>query len=147
ATTARAAPRAMTSTWSNASIAGCAKRLVRSTPSSKGRISNSPRKPAKNSITTKSACSLMAIAGNANSPRASRSTRLTAETGYDAIARDFLLSLCRRNGRLRGDGDRLAQPGAFGVVPHSRLRQCGRIVHSHGRRVFGLDLDHRLCRG
>ena len=40
--TARGAPRATTSTWSNASIACCARRRARSTPSSKGRIFEFP---------------------------------------------------------------------------------------------------------
>jgi len=47
ATTARAVPRATTSTWSNASIAGSARRLARSMPSSKGRTSSSRPRPAR----------------------------------------------------------------------------------------------------
>ena len=51
-TTARGARRATTSTWSNASIAGCARRPARSTPSSRARISNSPPRRARSFTTT-----------------------------------------------------------------------------------------------
>src|SRR5262245_589439 len=75
ATMAPAAPRATTSTWSNASIAGSARRPARSTLSSKARTSNSPPRRARSSTTTRSACSPTATAGSARSPRTSRSTR------------------------------------------------------------------------
>ena len=79
AKTAAGAPPAMTSTWSNASIAASVRRLVRSMRSSRGRISNSPPKPARSSISTRTGLWKTAIAGSANSPATSRSTRPIVE--------------------------------------------------------------------
>src|SRR6201988_2971015 len=48
-------------------------------PSSRGRTSSSPPRPARSSTTTRSACSRTATAGNARSPRISPSTRPIGE--------------------------------------------------------------------
>src|ERR1700722_15113175 len=48
-------------------------------PSSKGRISSSPPRPARSSTTTRSACLRTATAGSARSRRTSRSMRLTGD--------------------------------------------------------------------
>ena len=72
----RAAPPAMTSTWSNASIAASARKPARWMPSSKARISNFPPRRVKNFITTKTeAAWRMATAGSGKSPATWNSTR------------------------------------------------------------------------
>ena len=68
ARTAAAAPRATTSTWSNASIAACARRRARWMRSSKGRTSNSRPKRARNCSTTRPNCSPTATSGSRRSP-------------------------------------------------------------------------------
>jgi hypothetical protein len=78
AMTARGAPRATTSTWSNASIAASVRKPARWTPSSRGRISSSPRRRARNSITTRKNCWRTATVGNVKSRAISRSIRPTA---------------------------------------------------------------------
>jgi len=55
--------------------AGSARKPARSTPLSRGRISSSPPRRARSSITTRSACSRTATAGNARSRRTWSSTR------------------------------------------------------------------------
>jgi ferredoxin len=79
-TTAPAAQRVTTSTWSNASIAGCARKRARSMPLSRARISSSPPKRARSFTTTRSASWRTAIAGSARSPKTLNSTHRTAET-------------------------------------------------------------------
>ena len=83
-TTAPAVPPATTLIWSNASIAGCARRPALSTPSSRVRTSNTPPKRARSFTTTRSDFWRTAIVGSARSPRTSRSTRLIAETWRQA---------------------------------------------------------------
>jgi len=56
---------------------GFARSHARSTPSWKVRISSSPPRHARNSITIKRSCLRMVTAGSARSPRTWRSTRLT----------------------------------------------------------------------
>ena len=62
-TTAPAVPPATTLIWSNASIAGCARRPAVSTPSSRVRTSNTPPKRARSFTTTRSDFWRTAIAG------------------------------------------------------------------------------------
>src|SRR5262245_3319979 len=79
ATTERAGPPDTTSTWSNASIAACARRPARSMPSWRGRTSSLRLRRARSSTTTRSACWRTAIAGSARSPRICSSTPPTGE--------------------------------------------------------------------
>ena len=58
-----------------------------STRSSRGRISSSRPKPARNSTTTSSGCSITATAGNARSPATSRWTRRIANRQSGAAQR------------------------------------------------------------
>ena len=67
AMTEAAAPRATTSTWSNAFIAGSARKPAQSTRSWKARISSSLLRHVKNFTTIRIGCSRTAIAGNAKS--------------------------------------------------------------------------------
>src|SRR5690348_12731303 len=55
-------------------------------PSSRARTSNSPPKPARSSITTRTACSRTATAGSGRSPKTSRWTRRTGEEAGSMIA-------------------------------------------------------------
>jgi ferredoxin len=63
----------------NASIAACARRPVRSMPSSRDRTSNSRPRPARNSIMTRRSCSPMATAGSVRLQGQSNKTRRTGE--------------------------------------------------------------------
>src|SRR5262245_46802733 len=172
ATTGRAAPRAMTSTWSNVSTAGFARRPARSMPSSKGPTSSSRPRPGRSLISTRSACLPTAIAGSARSPRTSRATRRICEAmkgharalagsarsprtarstrrigeATNGLPRDLLLPLLRRVPGRGRDGRCIEESGAFGVVPHSGFRQRRGAVHPDGRGVSRADPDHRLCR-
>src|ERR1700693_5830189 len=60
-------------------------------PLSRDRISSSPPKPARTSTTTRSACSPMATAGSARSPRTSPSTRPTSDDAMIVAALFFYL--------------------------------------------------------
>ena len=64
-----------------------ARKPARSMRSWKGRISNSPPRPARNSITTRTGCSRTATAGSARSRTTSNSTR--------RIARDEMNRCCK----------------------------------------------------
>src|ERR1700719_3079209 len=114
-------------------------------PSSKGRISSSRRKPARSFTTTRRSCSRTATDGSARSRRTSPSTRRTGKT-HDEPLRAFLLSLRHGGGGVRLHGDRVPQSGAFGAVPHSRLRQFGGVIRAGGRGISRDDPDRRLCR-
>ena len=103
--TARGAPPATISIWSNAFTAGSARRHAPSTPSSRARTSNLRQKHARSSSTTRRSCSITETAGSARSRRTSRSTRPTGET---ADCR-FRVNDCR-GGQISGDGESSAHP-------------------------------------
>jgi hypothetical protein len=103
-TTAPAVPPATILIWSNASIAGCARRPALLTPSSRVRTSNTPPKRARSFTTTRSDFWRTATVGSARSPKTSRSTRLIAETWRQG---PFASLGC-------GSARRLAPPGVQG---------------------------------
>ena len=114
-TTAPAATTRSTSIWSNASIAGYARKLARSTPSSRARISNSPPKIAGALLRQGAPVGERRSLG-ARVAKNSRSTRRTAESS----ARDeFLVAATAQN--LRKLAKLIPTPSA---EPAWRRRAC-----------------------
>ena len=128
-----------------------ARNPARSTPSWRGRTSNSPRRRARSSTTTRRSCSRTATAGSATSPRTSRSTRRTGRRGGSEVAsRHSSCCVSRRCAGGRRPSARLREPRP-GLLPgppagssHDPAaalllpvldRDRGGGVHGHRRRA------------